>query len=317
MYLYPLVLLLAATFIVLCIISWTKEKSQEEQNHDHSHNKKHKHKIGHDHKSGVFSIDYYAYISKIRDWNPGFKVGFSILVLFLCVGFDSISVSMFVLITMGYLTISRGKIPFHEYFNLMTIPLVFIIVGSITIAVNFSFKPIGQYNLNCYWFYIYTSKEQFISMAAIMLKAFAAVSSLYMMSLSTPSGEIISVLRKAKVPKLLVELMSMIYRYIFVIMETHNKMKNSAESRLGYVDYKTALRSFSGTASNLLIVSLKKANSYYDALCARGYTGELLFLEEDKPLKSKHIILGVTYVVFMVLLWATTKFGLLNFGIKF
>ena len=281
---------------------------KEDSHHDHDH--KHKHKLGHSHDSGVFSIDYYAYISAIRDWNPMFKVFFSLAVLIMVIAMDSLYVSLFVLITMGFLTVIRGRIPLHQYWSTLTIPVVFVLVGSLTIALSFARQPLGQYNLHLGFFYIYTNDADLLRMVNLMAKAMAAVSALFMMTLSTPSGEIISVMRKVHVPKLFVELMNMIYRYIFVIMETNRKMHDSAESRLGYVDYRTSVKSFSGTASNLLVVSLKKANAYYDALVSRGYDGELRFLEKEKKLDREQTVFGVVYVLCIAVLFAMKKANL-------
>ncbi len=285
-------------------------KSIADHDHDHNQGSKHKHKLGHSHDSGVFSIDYYAYISAIRDWNPMFKVFFALAVLILVIALDSLYVSLFVLITMGFLTVVRGRIPLHQYISTLTIPIVFVLVGSLTIALSFARQPLGQYNLHLGFFYIYTSDADLLRMINLMAKAMAAVSALFMMTLSTPSGEIISVMRKIHMPKLFVELMNMIYRYIFVIMETNRKMHDSAESRLGYVDYRTSVKSFSGTASNLLVVSLKKANAYYDALVSRGYDGELRFLEKEKKLDREQIVLGSVYILCVAALFAMQKMKL-------
>ena len=285
-------------------------KSIADHDHDHDQGSKHKHKLGHSHDSGVFSIDYYAYISAIRDWNPMFKVLFSLGVLILVIALDSLYVSLFVLITMGFLTVVRGRIPLHQYISTLTIPIVFVLVGSLTIALSFARQPLGQYNLHLGFFYIYTSDADLLRMINLMAKAMGAVSALFMMTLSTPSGEIISVMRKAHMPKLFVELMNMIYRYIFVIMETNRKMHDSAESRLGYVDYRTSVKSFSGTASNLLVVSLKKANAYYDALVSRGYDGELRFLEKEKKLDKEQAVLGIVYILCIAALFAMQKMKL-------
>ena len=124
-----------------------KAKSSASQGHDHEsgHDHKHKHKLGHDHNSGVLSIDYYAYISAIRDWNPMFKVFFSLAVLVAVIAINSLYVSLFVLITMGFLTVVRGRIPLHQYFSTLTIPIVFVLVGSLTIALSFARQPLGQY----------------------------------------------------------------------------------------------------------------------------------------------------------------------------
>ncbi|HCD42434.1 MAG TPA: cobalt ECF transporter T component CbiQ, partial [Lachnoclostridium sp.] len=75
----------------------------------------------------------------------------------------------------------------------------------------------------------------------------------------------------------------------------------AAKSRLAYCDFKPSCRSFGSTAGNLFVVSLKKANTYYDALTARCYDGELLFLEEEKEVKGWQLWTAAGY--FLVLLW--------------
>ena len=308
---YFAVMIIMALAMMIIIWSLNPDKAAakaKKEDHDHHH----RNKLKHDHNSGVFSIDYYAYISAIRDWNPVFKVAFSLAVLIVCISMNSIYVSLFVIIVMGFLTVKRGRIPFHQYYSTLTIPIVFVIVGSLTIALSFAREPVGQYNLYLKWFYIYTSDADLMRMANLMAKAMGAVSALFMMTLSTPSGEIISVMRRAHIPKLFVELMNMVYRYIFVIMETNRKMHDSAESRLGYVDYKTSVKSFSGTASNLLVVSLKKANAYYDALVARGYDGDLRFLEKEKKMDREQIIICVAFFLCMGIIFAAERFRLLG-----
>ena len=302
-----LVLSLGVTVLIRSMSPLRAHAPKENADHDHDHDHKHRHKLGHSHDTGVFSIDYYAYISAIREWNPMFKVFFALAVLIMVIAMDSLYISLFVLITMCFLTVVRGRIPLHQYISTLTIPIVFVLVGSLTIALSFARSPLGQYNLHLGFFYIYTSDADLLRMVNLMAKAMAAVSALFMMKLSTPSGEIISVMRKVHMPKLFVELMNMIYRYIFVIMETNRKMHDSAESRLGYVDYRTSIKSFSGTASNLLVVSLKKANAYYDALVSRGYDGELRFLEREKKLDREQIVLGVVYILCIALLFAMQK----------
>ena len=47
--------------------------------------------------------------------------------------------------------------------------------------------------------------------------------------------------------------------------------------------YKRQCKSFALIAGNLFLVSLQKANAYYDALLSRGYDGKLEFLSEVNP----------------------------------
>lgn len=269
-------------------------------------NETHHHGIGHKHGEG-FSIDFYAYTSKIRHWNATFKVSLSVTILILCIVLENPYVSVVVIIAMAYLTIVKGELPVNEYLSILAIPIIFILLGTFTIAIDFSKQPMGQYNLYLGFCYVFTSQAKIKEVVFLILKVFAAISALQMMTLSTPSSEIIYVLRKAHVPKLIVELMNLIYRYIFILMDVYTKMKNSAESRQGYCDFKTSCYTFGSIASNMLVISLKKANNYYDAMEARCYDGDLIFLEEDKKVETLQIASAVAFIIFLILIWSFTR----------
>lgn len=297
-----IIILCAIFLMVVFFLMW---KHQSEHSHsDRTHH--HKHKIGHKHGEG-YCIDFYAYASKIRQWNAVFKVYLSVLTLILCIVFDNPYVSVVVIIAMAYLTVIKGGIPLTEYLSILAIPITFILLSTFTIAIDFSRQPIGQYNLYLGFCYVFTSTAQLKKMIFLILKIFAAISALQMMTLSTPTSEIIYVLRKAHVPKIIVELMSLIYRYIFILMDVFTKMKNSAKSRQGYCDFKTSCYSFGSIVSNMLIISLKKANAYYDAMEARCYDGDLVFLEEDKNIEIIQIALAAVFIIFLILLWSFTR----------
>jgi len=267
---------------------------------------RHHHRVGHKHGEG-FAIDFYAYNSKIRHWNATFKVSLSILILILCIVLENPYVSFVVIIAMAYLIVVIGELPLNEYLSILMIPMVFILLGTFTIGIDFSKQPMGQYKLYLGFCYVFTSMEKLKEVFFLILKVFAAISALQMMTLSTPSSEIIYVLRKAHVPKIIVELMNLVYRYIFILMNVYTEMKNSAQSRYGYCDFKTSCYTFGSIASNLLIISLKKANTYYDAMEARCYDGDLIFLEEDKKVGILQIVTAITFIIFLILLWGFTK----------
>lgn len=297
-------------FIILCVIffigiifyalKYQKRNSYREKAHSNNHKIRHKHGEG-------YSIDFYAYASKIRYWNSCFKVSLSVLTVIISIVLDNPYVSIMVIISMAYLTIVKGGIPINEYLHVLAIPIAFILLSTFTIAIDFSKQPIGEYNFYLGFCYIFTSIEQLKKMAFLILKIFAAISALQMMTLSTPSSDIIYVLRKVHVPKIIVELMSLIYRYIFILMDVYSKMKNSAKSRQGYCDFRTSCYTFGGIVSNMFIISLGKANAYYDAMEARCYDGEFLFLEEDKKVEIGQTVAFVAYMSFLILLWFFTR----------
>jgi cobalt/nickel transport system permease protein len=266
----------------------------------------HKHKIKHKHGEWI-SIDFYAYASKIRHWNPKFKVYFAVITVILCISLNNPYVSYVVIITMAYITIMEGELPVREYISILMIPTLFILISIFTVVIDISKEPMGQYNLNIGLYYLFTSEARINVGIFLLLKIFAAISVLQMMTLSTPSSEIIYVLRKAHMPKLIVELMNMIYRYIFILLDVAAKMKNSALCRQGYCDLKTSCYTFGRISSNMLIISLKKANAYYDAMEARCYEGELVFFEEYERVDGRKVILATVFVIFLIVVYSFNK----------
>ena len=286
-------------FILFSSINW---RSFNPNKVGHSHRPKFKH----NHGEGV-SIDYYAYASQIKHWNPTFKVSFSLVTMVLCIAFDNPYVSMVVIASMAYITIIKGQLPLHEYLRVLAIPITFILLSVVAIIFDFSKEPMGLYDFSIGFGYLFTSSAMIKTGLYLMLKVFAAISALQMMTLSTPSSEIISVLRKAHVPKLVIELMNMIYRYIFILLEVSTKMKNAADSRLGNCDFKTACSTFGNIGANLLVISMRKANAYYDAMESRCYDGDFLFYEEEKTIEKMLIVKAVVFIVTLTVIWHYTK----------
>lgn len=57
---------------------------------------------------------------------------------------------------------------------------------------------------------------------------------MYFLALNTPVTDVTMALERMHVPHLLVELMELIYRFIFVLTETASRIRLAQESRLGY-----------------------------------------------------------------------------------
>lgn len=242
-------------------------------------------------------IDYYAYHSRMRNINPGIKMLLAIGTLLLTVSADRLILSLFVILTMSGVTLIMGRTPVRVYLHYMSVPLTFMLVSGFMIAAQFSGSEVGEWNFDLSLFFVCFTGESIMQSVKVFCKAFAGVSALYMMSFSTPMNEIISVLQKMHMPRLLVELMGLIYRYIFILYDVAERMHIAAKSRLGDKSFIQSLRTFAAIAGNLFLISLKKANAYYDALLARGYDGKLEFLHEETPVKARQAICVAVYFI--------------------
>lgn len=114
-------------------------------------------------------------------------------------------------------------------------------------------------------------------------------------------------MRKFKVPGLFIELMLLIYRYIFVLLDTAHSISVSQDSRLGNKDYKTSLKSFSQMVSALFVRSVKRSRYLFDAMEARGYDGEIKVLEEHRPINKRTVFKIVIFEMFLLILTLLIK----------
>lgn len=235
-------------------------------------------------------IDKLCYLSKLRYVNPLEKFAFAMLTLIFCIVSRSIVMAILVLLVNGILTIKFGGIPYKRYNNLMLIPLAFLILSTVAIIVNISQNPLDAFAIPIGGFYITGGWTSIIHGVQLILTALAAVSSLYFLSLNTPMTDILTVLRKLKCPALIVELMLLIYRYIFVLLDIAYYISTSQKSRLGHKDFKTSIKSFGAMVSVLFIRAMKRSNALYDSMESRCYDGEIKVLVENYPLNKKNII---------------------------
>ena len=249
------------------------------------------------HGHSVRSVDHLAYISGMGSWNPVFKTVLALGTLALCLAVDRVTVSLAVILSLAVLQRVKGGLAVRDYAGLMRVPLAFVMLGGLAIVCDISSTPAGDWNLPLGWFYVCAGADSARFAFALMLKSLGAVSALYLLALTTSACEFVGVLRRAHLPQLLAELMYLTYRFIFVLLDTHERMRAAAGARLGWRGFCTSCRSFGQTAAALLVVSLHKSRIYYDAMAARGYDGALRFLEEEKPWRA-------TQVAGMAAFWA-------------
>jgi cobalt/nickel transport system permease protein len=255
----------------------------------------------------VFQVDQYAYSNNLRHVHPGEKVAYALITMIICMAAPGILVPLLVMLLMAATVILRAGIPPRVYFKLLCLPLGFLLAGALTVALTVSRVPDpAVHGLTFYGFTVGVTVPGLQRAGFLLVKSLGAVSCLYFLSLTTPVVEIISVLRRLRVPAVFIELMGLIYRFIFVIMDTAEKMYVSQSSRWGYASLKTAYNSLGQLVSNLFIKSYYRSQALFTTLMARGYTGEIRVLERPFPLSKKNLALIALVDVLLMLLSLVT-----------
>jgi cobalt/nickel transport system permease protein len=126
-------------------------------------------------------------------------------------------------------------------------------------------------------------------------------------------------MRAVKIPRLLVSLFGLMWRYMFVMVDEAIRLMRARAARSGAVD-RDGVKSggpivwrakvTGGMAGNLFIRSIDRGERIYDAMAARGYDGEVrAFPLPPISTTSWAVLLGglgllVVLLVFALLFWA-------------
>ena len=102
------------------------------------------------------------------------------------------------------------------------------------------------------------------------------VSLAVLLVLTTPWADLLKGLRSLGVPQVFVLVLSMAYRYIFLLLHTANGLFEARRSRLvGGTTAREQRHWIAGSIGGLTSRSFKLSNDVYAAMLARGFTGEM------------------------------------------
>lgn len=257
-------------------------------------------------------VDKLCYTSKLRYVNPYEKFFFAVLTLIFVIVSRSTAMGAAVIAMNSWLTMKKGGIRAAEYGRLMMIPLAFLLLSTLAIVINFSPAPLDAFGFRVGETYITGSFEGIERAVRLTVTAMGAVSCLYFLSLNTTMTDILTVLSGLRCPALLSELMLLIYRYIFVLLDTAYYISVAQNARLGNVSLRARVKSFTSLVQTLFIRSIKRSAALYDAMESRCYDGSIRVLKENRQADRKDIT-AIVAVEMILLVWtAAARIGIIG-----
>ncbi|MFF2856295.1 MULTISPECIES: cobalt ECF transporter T component CbiQ [unclassified Peribacillus] len=242
-------------------------------------------------------IDKYAYFNGLKDVHPLEKMVFAISLLLFSLTVRDMTVSLITFTVMSALIIFAAKIPVSYYFKLLLLPGFFILSGTITILFSFTSKFTSFSNIWWSWkvgnWQIFISDDSIGTVINLITVVIGSISCLYFLTLTTPITVILSVMRKLKVPSLLVDLIELTYRFIFIFLETALAIHQSQASRLGYGSLRKGIRSLGLLTSSLFLGVLQRSGHLTMAMNARGYQENLSYIEDTYTYSSRNWLIAI------------------------
>jgi cobalt/nickel transport system permease protein len=157
--------------------------------------------------------------------------------------------------------------------------------------------------------HIYLSRQGSIQAIAVLIRSLASTSALFFIVLTIPAIDLATTCQKIGCPLILIELSLLVYRFIFLLADTAQKIITAQVARGGYRTHKLSMNSL-----NLLVRQLiQRTAGRYQQLTlgvkARGFEQEFRFWQPESyqysPRYARESIGGCLVLVIGEVLYRT------------
>lgn len=225
-------------------------------------------------------IDQFAYNNRIRRLDPAYKAGFSLAILLLCLTIAIPWVSLILMMVMVSLSIFWAGLPARFVLKLLVLEGSFLFFGILGVAVSIATDsnpgaiPLGPFWLNV------TPDSLYLALV-LLTRSLGCAAAMNFLALTTPLVDLIDLFRRVHIPDLLIDLMTLIYRFIFTLTDCLERMVLAQQVRLGFTGWRGMLRSSGQIAANLFIEAFRRSQKLEIALQGRAWDGSLRVLPQE------------------------------------
>src|SRR4030042_5876168 len=186
-------------------------------------------------------------------------------------------------------------------FVLAALPLVLTIPGEKLFSLS-----VGPWVINI----TYPGLERFFSIA---LKSWISMQAAIVLAACTSFPDLLVALRAIRVPRLLVSIFGLMWRYLFVLVEEATRLIRARAARSGHSDNPNAKTGVSlpwrarvagGMAGDLFLRGVERSDRIYMAMVSRGYDGEARSLPFPtiQPVHWAILISGLSVLTLLILI---------------
>ncbi len=259
-------------------------------------------------------MDTLAYSSRMLEWSPLGKLLMTIAILVVNVLTDSVITAITILI-MGIVLMFYSTNMRVPRILLLAIgeALMILIIACGIISVNGNTSDPCIWSGEFLWMDFYMTSASFNQAWLVLIRAVSGVTVMLAFATSTPIPHLSQALRQTHIPVEVCEIIVLIYRYAFLLLERMEIMWSAAGSRMGFSGFKRSIHTVSSIAVGMFVSSMNLADKAQIALECRGYRG--YFPIYNRPPKAGLKWVAISAFVFIgFYLLGTYTSGIVDFA---
>jgi len=131
----------------------------------------------------------------------------------------------------------------------------------------------------------------------VLMKSWLSVLAMVTLTTTTKSPELLKGFEKLKMPKVMVMIISFMYRYLFVLVEEVMVMKRARDSRCFNISRIGHIKSIGSIIAVLFIRSYERGERVYYAMLSRGFNGNIRTLDDFKIKGFDVFFSGIIFII--------------------
>ncbi|WP_240415112.1 cobalt ECF transporter T component CbiQ [Paenibacillus periandrae] len=227
-------------------------------------------------------IDTLSYKNRLRSVSPAWKCGFA-AVLFIGAYLSHPVVQLCLAGWMLVWTVFYARIPFKSYLLLIGLPCLFYVASLPAIVIEIgtqSRDSVAAVSTNQVLFTFmnwtcYMTEAGLHQAGYLFARVVACLSCLTFVMLTTPMSELFQVMNKLRMPTLVLEIMLIMYRFLFLLSETAQHMYTAQKARGGQFGFRGRLNDTAILIVRLFGKTMQRYRALSHGLIARGFTDEI------------------------------------------
>lgn len=213
-------------------------------------------------------IDQYAYQNRLIGLSPKIKLGFYLLLLGISLtGIPGLQ--WLVILSLFPLTCYIARLKWMTYLKWLTLTLPFVLISLVTLVVGFQQHQPSDTLLIFPIFrgYLFISQDSFSQVLTVFLRSYASLMSTYFFILTVSFQQLISLLKSFRLPQELLEVVVLMYRFIFMFLEEFLVMRDTLDLKFGFGSFRKSYRTM-GLLASQLFTKLMRANKQINEFLA-------------------------------------------------
>lgn len=225
-------------------------------------------------------LDAYAYTNHLKQIPPLQKLLFALTTLAIALLAHPLTQAA-IFVWLNLWTIGYARIPIKVYGRVLGVVSIFLLTSLPALLINaIALDEITAIQANSLgglvignW-YLFVSYSGLMQAMEIVVRSLACFSCLLFILFTIPFAELLSILRQCRFPPVLLDLLLLMYRFVFLFLDVATQLHLAQQARSGYCTRQRWMQSVALLAGQLVVRSLQRYQQFSLGLTARGFNGQ-------------------------------------------